>query len=88
MRKVAQTSQDATKLEESYEGKPHGWIQWKGTDVCMDIYCKCGHHSHIDADFAYSVECPACGTCYHCNPHVELIELTERPTNCLKRGEE
>lgn len=22
--------------------KPHGWIQWKGTDVCVDIYCKCG----------------------------------------------
>lgn len=32
----------------NYEG-PTGFIQWKGTDVCMDVYCKCGYHSHIDS---------------------------------------
>lgn len=37
------------------------FIQWKGTEVCMDVTCPCGHHGHIDASFAYSLECPACG---------------------------
>jgi len=33
---------------------PHAWIQWKGTDVCMDVRCSCGNHGHVDADFAFS----------------------------------
>jgi hypothetical protein len=33
----------------------HGWIQWKGTDVCMDIHCECGTLSHIDGEFAYII---------------------------------
>ena len=53
---------------------PHGWIQWKGTDVCMDVHCKCGHHSHIDGDFIYFLECPKCGTVYELNGHIQLIE--------------
>lgn len=40
----------------------HGWIQWKGTDVCMDVHCKCGEHSHLDAEFAYYIKCPKCGS--------------------------
>lgn len=39
---------------------PHVFIQWKGTDVCMDFYCECGEHCHFDGDFAYTVECPHC----------------------------
>lgn len=39
---------------------PHAFIQWKGTDVCMDFYCDCGAHCHFDGDFAYVVECPHC----------------------------
>lgn len=57
------------------KGQPHGWIQWKGTNVCMDIHCECGHHSHIDADFAYYVKCPACQKVYMVNGHVELVPL-------------
>lgn len=55
--------------------KPHGWIQWKGTDVCIDIHCKCGEHSHFDGDFLYTVQCPSCGACYMLNPHIELVEI-------------
>lgn len=36
------------------------FIQWKGTDVCMDFYCDCGHHNHYDGYFAYYVECEGC----------------------------
>jgi hypothetical protein len=59
------------------EGTPYGWIQWKGTNVCMDVHCNCGFQGHIDADFAYNVGCPECGTVYMCNGHIELVELTE-----------
>ncbi len=56
--------------------KPHGWIQWKTTDVCMDTHCKCGHHGHIDADFFYFYICPECKTKYIVGQIVQLIEMT------------
>ena len=87
MVKIAPNSTEAWDLQEVYEGQPHGWIQWKGTDVCMDIYCKCGQSFHIDSTFAYSVQCPKCDTCYHCNGHIELIELRQVPDNTI-RGED
>ena len=40
--KKASTSKEAWGLQEMYKDKPHGWIQWKGTGVCMDVHCKCG----------------------------------------------
>lgn len=58
-------------------GSPFASIQWKGTDVCMDIHCSCGQHSHIDEEFVYHVQCPSCGKVYMCNSHIELIPLTE-----------
>lgn len=42
------------------EKEPHAFIQWRGTDVCMDFYCDCGRHGHYDGDFAYTVKCPGC----------------------------
>lgn len=77
--KKAINETEAREIQEQYEGKPHGWVQWKGTAVCMDIHCKCGHHSHIDAEFAYHVKCPKCRTVYMCNGHIELIELEQEP---------
>lgn len=83
--KIAQTEKEAEELQLTYceNGKsviPHGWIQWKGTKVCMDIHCKCGHQSHIDDDFAYYVKCPKCGTIYMCNGNIEFIEITNPNT--------
>ncbi len=54
----------------------HGWIQWKGTAVCMDVHCTCGEHTHIDDEFAYFVRCGACGKTWQCNPNIELIEAS------------
>ena len=56
---------------------PHCWIQWKGTDVCMDVHCECGEHSHVDAEFAYKVECPRCGKVWHVSPYVRLVPWVE-----------
>jgi uncharacterized Zn finger protein len=72
---IADNEEKAFSIGEQYTGKPHGWIQWKGTNVCMDFHCKCGHHGHIDADFAYNVKCGKCGTVYAMNGHIQLIEL-------------
>lgn len=57
--------------------KPHGWIQWKGTEVCMDFHCECGHHSHFDDDFCYFVKCPECGSVFEMDGHVTARKLSE-----------
>lgn len=62
----------ATRLED-----PHGWIQWKGTNVCMDVHCACGAHVHVDAEFCYHVKCPHCERVYAVGAYVRLVELTE-----------
>lgn len=58
---------------------PHGWIQWKGTEVCMDVYCLCGQHSHIDSDFTYHIKCPKCGQVYECDGNINLIPMDFEP---------
>ena len=81
--KKAKNAEEAWDMQDKKGDVPHGWIQWKGTDVCMDVYCQCGHHSHVDAEFAYHVKCPVCGAVYFCNGHIELIELEEEPNSCV-----
>lgn len=59
---------------------PHAWIQWKGTDACMDIRCECGSHFHFDGYFAYNYHCLNCDRYYKIDPVVTLIPLTENPS--------
>jgi hypothetical protein len=54
----------------------HGWIQWKGTKVCIDLHCECGRLEHFDGDFFYHYEC-SCGRKYAVGQNVKLILLTE-----------
>lgn len=46
------------------------FIQWKGTDVCLDFRCPCGTHSHFDGYFAYFVTCPTCDQTYQMGTQV------------------
>ena len=55
------------------------FIQWKGTDVCMDWVCVCGLHHHIDADFCYVLRCAECGRFYLVGTSVELTEISSPP---------
>lgn len=55
---------------------PHGSIQWKGTDVCMDVHCSCGEHTHVDASFAYIIKCGACGKLWAVCSNVRLVGIT------------
>lgn len=76
------TGGDAQNIQEMFKDQPNGWIQWKGTDVCIDIYCECGEQSHYDGKFMYGIKCPHCKREYHVNPHIQLIEVEhyEYPT--------
>lgn len=69
------TYQDAWNTQEKYKDLPHGWIQWKGTDVCMDIRCECGDLTHVDGDFTYVIQCGSCGKKYFVNGHIQLIPI-------------
>lgn len=53
----------------------HGSIQWKGTDVCIDLHCKCGKHMHFDGEFFYNFKCPHCDRSYAVGQNIALIEL-------------
>ena len=50
-------------------------IQWKGTNVCMDVHCICGIQGHVDAEFAYFLKCKKCGRTYSTGCNVKMIEL-------------
>ena len=54
---------------------PRAWIQWKGTEVCMDVRCACGHHGHVDESFAYFYACPKCGVRYAVGQNVRLYPI-------------
>lgn len=54
-----------------WDTSKEAFIQWKGTDVCMDLHCpKCQHHNHYDGMFAYAVECANCKSIWVMNCHV------------------
>jgi hypothetical protein len=59
---------------------PHAFIQWKGTDVCADLYCDCGAQYHVDGDFMYHVKCGECGRVYALNPYVALLPIAVEPS--------
>lgn len=76
---MSTTFQPWRKFQPDTDGTPHGWIQWKGTGVCLDFHCKCGAHGHLDAEFAYYVKCGACGQVYEMSGHVEAHPIDGVP---------
>jgi hypothetical protein len=56
---------------------PYAFIQWKGTNVCMDCFCVCGEDMHIDSSFAYAVMCPHCKRRYEMSAVIEMREMSE-----------
>ena len=54
------------------------FVQWKGTDLCMDLNCpKCGKHSHFDGFFMYYIKCPHCFACYEMSTQVAITECED-----------
>ena len=66
------------------EGDAYGWIQWKGTDVCIDLHCECGAHMHFDGGFFYNFACPHCGRKYATGMNIKLIELSEEESEVIE----
>lgn len=56
---------------------PHGYSQWKGGSICMDLRCECGKPSHIDAGFVYYVRCPHCARVYALDSVIRLLPIHE-----------
>lgn len=75
--------------------QPSAYVQWKGTDVCMDFHCECGAFCHFDGDFAYVVQCPHClqkwempSTLYPRKPTSETYPGNVERAQMLERDEE
>jgi hypothetical protein len=59
------------------EDEPHGWVQLKNTEICIDLHCECGAHGHYDGYFCHEVKCKHCGKCYKVGMNVALIPMTD-----------
>lgn len=55
------------------------FIQWKGTDVCMDLRCSCGAHNHVHGEFAYFIACGKCGQVYEMGTSITATPLDKMP---------
>lgn len=67
------------------------FIQWKGTDVCVDFHCPCqpdeiAYSAHFDGYFAHFVLCPGCGSVYEMGTQVRarLLAPDELPAGEAK----
>src|ERR1051325_4443271 len=56
-------------------GRPWSFVQWKGTELCMDFTCVCGRSGHIDDSFCYFLRCPSCERVYELAPVVSVREV-------------
>lgn len=79
---------DHLKIEEPlFKGRPHGWIQWKGTDVCIDLHCECGALLHYDGDFLYYFVCTHCNRLWEMGTHIPIYEVpAEKRDEVMKAG--
>jgi len=74
----ATPKEDDNPAFEDISKRPHAFIQWKGTNVCMDVHCSCGAHCHFDGDFAYAVQCPHCETVWEMPQDVPMRRADDR----------
>ena len=64
------------------DAKPRTFVQYKGTDLCMDWSCSCTPPSqdfkfHIDAYFAGVLKCPDCGAVWQLPQALEFTRLPD-----------
>lgn len=72
----------------SPEGLAHTFLQWKGTNACLDFKCSCGRMAHFDGYFAYVLECGYCGIKWEM-PYILFPRQTDKAANAIlpKEGE-
>ena len=62
----------------------NNFIQWKGTDLCMDFHCECGEFNHYNGYFAYYVKCNGCGQVYQMDTKVKMEKTNEKDCTPLE----
>ena len=55
------------------------YIQWKGTEACLDFHCECGHYTHFDTTFTNSLLCSACGAHWDLKSQVGVTRAPDLP---------
>lgn len=53
---------------------PFCFIQWKGTDACLDLHCTCGVVEHFDGFHLYAIICK-CGREYRMPEYIHFTEI-------------
>ena len=53
------------------------FLQWKGSEVCIDFQCKCGGHWHFDGWFASPATCPLCYRKYDLGTQVKMVCIND-----------
>jgi len=66
------------------------FIQWKGTEACLDWGCPCRpeeewYTAHFDGFFADVLRCPHCGRVYTLPSHLPMTLTTDPETVALAR---
>jgi hypothetical protein len=70
-------------MSDEWDTSKEAFIQWKGTDVCMDLHCPaCGYHNHYDGYFAYIVGCSKCKMLWRMNSFVTFKPYEPEPHDC------
>lgn len=77
---MSETKGDEFPFTTPAESDARMFIQWKGTDICLDFYCKCGANCHFDGEFAYFLQCPHCGAVYEMGTQV-IAKHTASPAS-------
>lgn len=80
------TFYDQVYSQDNPKGDSFAWVQWKGTDVCIDLYCKCGVHEHYDGKCLHYYECWSCGAKYAIGLNIKLIPLTENQSKYVAKN--
>lgn len=75
--RIVKSKEEASEISCNSGSQFQAWIQWKGTDVCLDLRCECGEITHLDADFAYFVRCCLCKRVYMLNPNIEIVRVED-----------
>jgi hypothetical protein len=60
------------------------FVQWKGTNVCLDYYCECGVQGHFDGFFAYQLRCGACGKVFDMPHSFALVPQQRMEFECIQ----
>lgn len=64
--------------------RPSVFIQWKGTNACLDLHCLCDAPDersgvgHFDGYHAYALRCVRCGRIYELPQELALTLVDER----------